>query len=184
MLHKVAIRLPDGVSVHDVADASRAALRAFMVLPADKRQLAEWLVGPYRTATAFTTGNAPPSHDPHRPAGVAELVTHTKALLSRAIYASTSPGAEDLIRQLPAVVHVRPVVDQYDASGFAAFDVPRARLLDRGLSLLMADYLTRADDFLEEMPPWLDRTTGRSPVSGFITRVEVLPMSSRKTDAS
>ncbi len=176
MLNKAPIRLLEGISVDDVADASRDALRALILLHPDKRDLAEWLMGPYGVATAFTNGSAPASQTVERAPNVVELIIRAKAFLTSAVYSSTSPGAEDLIRLLPALVHVRPVVDQWGGHGFAPFDVPRARLVDRGLSLLMADYLTRADDFLEEMPSWLEHNTGRSPVSGFITRVEVLPV--------
>jgi len=176
MLNKPLIRLRGGVSVSDVADASREALRGFMMLRSDKRALAEWLVGPYESAVGFARGTASPSKDLGPPTTIAELVARTKSGLSRAIYASTSPGAEDLIRALPAVVHVRPVVDEWGGRGFAPFHVQDIPLIDRGLSLLMADYLTRADDFLEEMPSWLDSVEGRSRKSGFITRVDVVPL--------
>ena len=181
MLNKLPIRLADGISVNDVADASREALRAFMVLPSHKRALAEWLVGPYERAISFVHGSAPRSRDTGAPTSLDELVVRTKGELSRAIYASTSPGAEDLIRDLPAIVQVRPVVDEWGCHGFAPFTVPNTRLVDRGLSLLMADYLTRADDFLEEMPSWLDAATGRSPHSGFMTRVDVVSVPPAKT---
>jgi hypothetical protein len=75
---------------------------------------------------------------------------------------------------LPAIVQVRPVVDEWDCHGFAPFSVPNASLFDRGLSLLMADYLTHPDEFLEVMPGWLDEVVGRSPCSGFMTRVDVV----------
>lgn len=180
MLNKPPIRLQNGVSVSDVADASREALRAFMMLRPDKRALAEWLVGPYETAIGFARGTAAPSKDLGPPTTIADLVARTKSGLSIAIYAATSPGAEDLIRLLPAVVHMRPVVDEWGGKGFAPFHVQDIRLIDRGLSLLMADYLTRADDFLEEMPSWLDSLTGRSRSSGFMTRVDVMPLPKTK----
>ena len=42
--------------------------------------------------------------------------------------------------------------DIYGASGFIPIDARRGRLADRVLALLLADYLTRPDDFLARPP--------------------------------
>lgn len=180
MTTKAPMRLRDDrVTVTDVADASRDALHAFVVMPPRARELGEWLAGPYAHATSFVLGANPTVLTPRGEWTTAEVITRAQAVIAKAIDASTSPGADELVRSLPPVVHVRPVVDVYLARGFAPFDQPRATLVDRALSLLVGDYLTRPDDFLAVVPSW--RRTFERRESGFSARVDVLPLPVRKT---
>ena len=157
MLRRPSLLLPGHVTVDAVADASRAALRAFMVLDANKRALSEWLVGPYRAATSFGPGrlkthsSAPPAQARHTtPMNIQDLVTMSKDVVRAAVEASRR-GVDDLVELLPPVVQVIPVHDHLGFHGFVPVDEARTRLCDRALSLLVADYLTRPDDFLEKV---------------------------------
>ena len=49
-------------------------------------------------------------------------------------------------------MHVRPAHDVYGNHGFVPLDQARMRLPDRVLALLVADYLTRPDDFQSDLP--------------------------------
>ena len=62
--------------------------------------------------------------------------------------AALSPGAEGLARSLPEVLKLAEVIDSQGATGFAAVDVPCC-LADRALALIVAEYLTRPEEFIE-----------------------------------
>lgn len=156
--------LPSGVALVDVADASRRAVRAFLELSPSKIALVEWLRGPYREATRFgprrlgTPSEAPPAATMGR--GLEAIIVGAQNEVSSALRAAlTSPGAEALVHQLPPLVQITPARDVYGARGFVAIDSRRGRLADRVLALLLADYLTRPDDFLA----WPPSRTGARP---------------------
>ena len=150
-----SLRLPVGTVVLDVAEASREALEQFLALdPDDGGALSRWLVGPYRRATAYVPRRARmPGSDPVSPMSMPEIVRHAQAEICGAIDAATEPGAERLLARIPATIDVIPVHDAYGGRGFAAMDVAQARLATRVLALLLADYLTRPDDFVASRGP-------------------------------
>lgn len=151
-----SIKLPAGRTVLDVADASRVALEQFLALdPLDKLALSQWLIGPYRRATS----DAPKrvhragSGEFQQVAQLASIVSNAQVILDQAIAAASTPGAEGLLALLPPTVDVVPVHDAYGARGFAPMDVTHAKLAVRLLSLLLADYLTRPDDYVAKTAP-------------------------------
>lgn len=179
-MHKrPSLALSGGLDVGQAAEASRLAVRGFLALSPDKRALSAWLLGPYHAATSFCPRRhgrspAPDSVPPSGPLhGVEDLVQSAKSAVREAIHAALGPeGSEALIRLLPPVVHVTAAHDVYGGHGFVPMDVARSKLSERVLSLVVADYLTRPDDFVAKIPAWFDAIDGtRRPTrSGVSTR--------------
>ena len=159
MLRSPSIALPRGVLVEDAADASRRALRAFVALDPDKLSLATWLVGLYGEATSFgphgirrVRPDALPRAHPITATSIEDLVTVAKTVVIAAL-AATHRGVDDLVALLPSVVQVVPAHDVRGTHGFIPIDVAHIRLVDRVMALLVADYLTRPDEFRAYQPP-------------------------------
>lgn len=145
------IRLRAGVTVMDVADASREAVERFLLLAPTKLELAAWLRGPYRRATSFvphSLRSLTPTEQPLPPKDVADVIHHAQCAARQAMAAALSPGAEGLARSLPDVLRLAEVIDGQGALGYSAVDLPCC-LADRVLALIVAEYLTRPDEFIE-----------------------------------
>ena len=152
MLPKRSIALPPAVSIHQVADRSRGAVRAFLGLAPSKNALAEWLRGPYQEATCFGPRRlVTPSVDGAQPelGGIAAILAgaqeEVRAMVRTAMAAQS---AEDIVRRLPPVVHVVRAHDASGKCGFIPIDARGGRLADRVVALALADYLTRPADFV------------------------------------
>jgi len=144
-------RLRANVTVTEVADASRAAVERFFLLAPTKAELACWLRGPYRRATSFvphSLRSLTPPEQPLAPRDVADVIHHAQCAARQAMAAALSPGAEGLARSLPEVLKLAEVVDGDGLVGYAAVDVPCC-LADRVLALIVAEYLTRPEEFVE-----------------------------------
>ena len=151
--------LEDGVTVHDVADRCReAGLEYFSGANGawSSRDLAKWLMGSYRAATAppstvdspFRKKATPPLHLDE--GAVIGLLVRTRECVLEMILSPRSAweegglGAEMLARGL--LLGVR---DGLGSIGYAPIDLPDTRLVDRVASLFVADYLTRPGDYEE-----------------------------------
>lgn len=147
-----AVQLHPGMSVHDVADASRAAIDEFLALdPHDTRGLSRWFAGTYRTAVSFAgrrTGSG--THVRAAQPPIPEIVSSAQEELRAAMKATVKRGAEGLVAAMPAVVDVIPVRDVFGAHGFAPLNPSCSRLAIRVLTLLVAHYLTRPDAYLSD----------------------------------
>jgi len=144
-------RLRPGVTVTEVADASREAVERFLLLPPAKQELAIWLRGSYRRATSFvphSLRSLTPPEQPLAPSDVGDVIHHAQCAARQAMAAALSPGAEGLARSLPPVLKLAEVVDVFGVCGFAPVDVPCC-LADRVLALIVAEYLTRPEEFIE-----------------------------------
>ena len=157
MLHKPMVHLARSITVADVADAARSALTEFMSMAPDKRALSEWLVGSYARATSYVQrrphslpppGSRPP---PSQSEAIEDLVVAAKTDAQSIIQAALEGGAEGLVQRLPSMVPIMRVEDAFGGHGFAPLDGPRLRLADRVLSLIVADFLTRPDEFARAM---------------------------------
>ena len=171
MLRGPSVALPGRVAVQEAVDASRRAVHAFVAMDPDKLSLSDWLVGPYRDATRFgprcirrAYPLAPPGAHHTTPTNIEDLVTMSKTVVLAAL-AAAQLGIDDLVELLPPVVQVVPAHDVYGNHGFIPVDQARVRLVDRALALLVADYLTRPNDFrpnrapvsgTHSTKPWLD----------------------------
>ena len=163
-----SLPLPRGTTVLEVADASRTALEEFLELdPNDKFALSNWLIGSYRQATSYGPRRLRPSA--HRSGEVAAIplsmvVSHAQAITRAALQAAAKPGADGLLPLMPEVVDVIPIHDAFGGHGFAACDHPHAKLDARVLSLLLADYLTRPDEYVDaggQAPPPRRHSSGK-----------------------
>jgi hypothetical protein len=148
-----SLPLPRGTTVLEVADATRAALDEFLELdPNDKLALSEWLIGPYRQATSYgprrLRPSLPPSGEHVSVVPLSMIVSHAQVIARAALEAAEQPGADGLLPLMPAVVDVIPIHDAFGGHGFAAVDLAHAKLDARALSLLLADYLTRPDEYV------------------------------------
>lgn len=124
---------------------------AFLALDAhDVRGLAAWFQGPYQAAVSVagrcTRSTVPPERATQTP--VSETVATAQAMLRSAILAASEPGASHLVAMLPCVVDVVSVRDGSGARGYAPRNQVCAPLRTRVLTLLIADYLTRPDEYL------------------------------------
>jgi hypothetical protein len=171
MLRAPSVALPGHVTVEEAAEASRRAVSAFLALDPDKASLSAWLEGPYREATGFgprrlrkARPDASSFEHPTGPTNIEDLVNMTKTVVV-ATFAAAQRGIDDLVELLPPVVQVAPAHDVDGNKGFIPVDEARMRLVDRVLALLVADYLTRPNEFRTSRPlvsgthstdPWLD----------------------------
>lgn len=145
------IPLHHGVSLNDVADATRDAIVGFLELAPTKADLTQWLRGPYRRATSFVPHvmrSLATVEQPLAAHELADVIHHAQCAARQAIAATLSPSAEGLARTLPPVLKLAEIADHHGNAGFAAVDVPCC-LADRVLALIVAEYLTRPEEFVE-----------------------------------
>jgi len=152
MLQKRSIALSPPVTLTQVADRSREAVRAFLGLTPSKTALADWLRGPYYEATRFGPRRlVTSSAEVARPelAGTSAIVAGAQDEVRAAVReAMEARSAADLVRRLPPVVHVVRAHDASGTCGFIPIDARGGRLADRVVALVLADYLTRPTDFV------------------------------------
>src|SRR5262249_30424514 len=140
-------RLPVGLTVMDVADASRDAVERFLAMPPSKLELAAWLRASYRRATSFvphSLRSISTREQPLTERDVSDVIHHAQCAARQAIAATLARGADGLARTLPPVLKLAEISDAHFATGFAAVDVPCC-LADRVLALIVAEYLTRPE---------------------------------------
>jgi hypothetical protein len=123
----------------------------------DELSLSDWLAGPYREATCFGP-RRPRSQRPSAPPGVTplatveDLVKTAKNVILVALGAAQR-GIDELVQVLPPIVHVEAAHDAFGNRGFIPIDGANMRLSDRALALLVADYLSRPNDYLPDRHP-------------------------------
>jgi signal transduction histidine kinase len=161
-----SVVLPRLVAVHDVAEASRRAVRTFLAMEPDELSLSDWVAGPYREATSFGPRRTP-SQRPHDPLGarpppgtdIPDLVTTAKKLVIAALGAAQH-GVDELLQHLPPIVHVESAHDVHGNHGFVAVGEANMHLVDRVLALLVVDYLTRPYDYVPNRHPFSSGDSG------------------------
>jgi len=146
-----------GCRVRDVADACRSAGLGFAWSAHHgwgKRELAQWLVGPYAQAAGATRAlrgsgmRRAVSHRPLDEDAVAQLLTKVRAeileVLRNAWTWASDPG---FARSRVDEGLIAGIVDETSDIGYAPVDAVGMRLVDRVRSLFVADYLTRPGDY-------------------------------------
>ena len=146
-----------GCRVRDVADACRSAGLGFAWSAHHRwgrRELAQWLVGPYAQAAGATRML--------RASGTRRVVTYRPLDEAHVVALLLDARAEvlDVLRNAwtwpadPAFARARVeeglvagIVDEASDIGYAPVDGPGMRLVDRVRSLFIADYLTRPDAY-------------------------------------
>lgn len=139
-------RLPDGMSVLDVAEGCRLAALAFVLdTPLTARGLAAWLSGPYRALVGAASDHAPVRSD--------QVVE--SALYARAYVAGVMRGMSHVPSDVSfsyAAMHdgwIERCRDATGRPGWLPVDRPRMRLTERVLSLVAVDYLVRPEEWLD-----------------------------------
>jgi hypothetical protein len=149
----------------------------------DDLSLSQWLAGPYREATCFGPRPAR-SQRPSAPPGVTPLTTvedlvKTAKTVVVAALGAAQRGIDELVSVLPPIVHVEPAHDALGNRGFIPIDGANMHLADRVLALLVADCLSRPNDYLpnrhplsghDVAKPWMDVGPGSAAAtapSGF-----------------
>jgi hypothetical protein len=147
------VNMPLGKRLAEVAAYNREALLAFVNGVADgweRRDLAAWLVGPYRLATWHPTEPAFVAHDvaltlSH--AAIDETLHEARFYVVAALQAlATAGGARDF-DELPFVVQARrtqgivPACDELGNTGWVAINDPRGQLPRRLGAVLAVDAL-------------------------------------------
>lgn len=151
--------LPPGYTVYGIADACRAASLEFLSgsnAGWSRRELAGWLVGPYGSVVApfSRRSSTPPPSGIARVPGTVEsvrveslLASVRTAVVQRLIGCRESWTAARFARNMVDGGFVVGVSDEGGAIGYAPLDGRDMRLVDRVTSLVVADYLTRPNDF-------------------------------------
>ena len=186
----------DGAHVHDMADAARAAALAFVSCSRygwGRKELAAWLVEHYRVAAipapagratwrrpAVDTALDRAVDDTDVAALVARARRHASDLVSTAWSTWRTQG---FAREMLDSGFVVGVTDADGGLGYAAVHREGMRLVDRVVSLFLADFLTRPNDYEsllvcedcsevsfagEEVHE--EGCSARGPVSGIIVR--------------
>jgi hypothetical protein len=131
-------------SVREVADRCRLAGLEFVngAPMWDKRDLAAWLVGPYRDATFNGSYFPRPcDYEPPPPSGLGRLIAEARWRVLSVLEAVALDSSA--IGRLTAHPAVQTYFDPAGDQGFRPLDVARMRLSDRVLSLFAADARTR-----------------------------------------
>jgi len=153
-----------------VADASHDAVQRFLWMPPSKVELAKWLRGTYRRATSFvphSLRSLTAREQPLTDDDISDVIHHAQCAARQAIAATLSPGAEGIARSLPPVLKLAEIADVQGGTGFAAVDQPCC-LADRLLALIVAEYLTRPEEFVDNAA---DLRPSPSASSGVFERV-------------
>lgn len=137
----------------DIAASCRAAALDFVNGVAQgwgKREVAEWLVGPYREATHLIHERAPvDARLPAAPvsgARIASILSRSRTQVLAQLEAAVLPrGRVAFVTEMVKSGLVLPIHDDL----WTPVDRERVRLRDRVLSLFAADYLMRAGDYVD-----------------------------------
>ncbi len=152
--------MPDDVRALAVADGARdATLSILRGIDAGwkKRELAEWLAGPYRRLTSFTTVPDVPEDSrtfrrPPRTLVTLQLEAVLRAakeeVLATLILAAPPDSDVRFSHRAVTAGHVVRTRDANGRGGWAPVDAPGMLLADRILSLVSVDYLMRPADYL------------------------------------
>ncbi len=154
------VHLPGDLRALAVADQAReAVLSALRGIDAGwtKRELAQWLAGPYRRLTSFAALRDVPDDSStfRRPPKTlvadkleAVLRAAKEEVLATLILAAPPDSDVRFTQRAVLAGHVIRTRDAQGRAGWAPFDAPGMLLADRLLSLVTVDYLMRPADYL------------------------------------
>jgi len=136
--------LPRGVTVGEIARATRRALGAFGDIEPERVSLEHWLTVWYRPSVvgAHRFPFAIPFED-----DVPAMINHVQSRLVILSEQARDP-AGDFVEELPTRVNIARVRDAHGAVGFAHVDVPNTPLQERVLALFLADYLSAPEQYI------------------------------------
>jgi hypothetical protein len=138
------ITLPRGVTVGEIARATRRALATFGDLPPERMPLEHWLTVWYRPSVVGV--HAFPfaiPYDDDVPSMIRSVQSRLDVLSKQARH-----PAGDFVEELPTRVNIARIRDAHGAVGFAHVDLPSTPLCERVLALFLADYLSAPEQYL------------------------------------
>ena len=138
------ITLPRGVTVGEVARATRRALDTFGDIEPERISLEHWLTVWYRPSVVG--GNQFPFTIPYED-DIPAMINHVQSRLMIMSEQARDP-AGDFVEELPTRVNIARVRDAHGAVGFAHIDVPTTPLRERVLALFLADYLAAPEQYI------------------------------------
>ncbi|HEY2369637.1 MAG TPA: hypothetical protein VGH87_24730 [Polyangiaceae bacterium] len=143
------ITLPRGVTVGEIARATRRALATFGDLRPERISLEHWLTVWYRPSVvaARSFPFAIPYED-----DIPSMIEHVQSRLVVLSKQARHP-AGDFVEELPTRVNIARVRDAHGAVGFAHVDLPSTSLYERVLALFLADYLSAPEQYLLSPAP-------------------------------
>lgn len=139
--------LARGMRAFDLSDRIKDALAEFDALEPNKYALAHWLSHAYR-ATLVVDARPESLLTLRVTASLDVVIADARRALAET-RAAARRGGGAFIAKLPARVHVVRFRDDDGETGFGPIDVG-APLTPRVLSLLLADYLMRPEDYEDE----------------------------------
>jgi hypothetical protein len=156
------VLLPENVTTMMLADVSRQAILSLVSGTGagwGKRELAQWLAGPYRLLTSYAQGihavpeprtsSIPPSLTPLPLARVNDLLGAAKEELLATLLMAAPPDSDvSFADRAIAKGHLVRTRDRGGRGGWAPVDAKGMLLADRLLSLVAVDYLMRPADYL------------------------------------
>lgn len=144
-------------SVHEIADRARRAALEFMGgtnAGWGEREIGEWLIASYGAATRATKSRIAAVGRPSSEESAAgeeslvPLLLRTRDRLTSALRTCRKDWTDSAFaREMIDGGFVAGVADDFGAIGFAPVDAPGMRLFDRVISLFIADFLTRPNDY-------------------------------------
>lgn len=170
LAHSKPAPLVTGFIVDDIAEACRStALELLRGVRSGwgKRELGEWLVGPYHqlsilrfpptlTRSPFSSGVFPRANvRPHavREPDVVKVMRDAREEALRVIdrFQNGDPAAETFLWRLQSRGLLARIEDETGARGLVPNEIPRQHLADRLLSLLACDYVSRPLDYQDKV---------------------------------
>lgn len=141
------MQLQRGTRAIDVSDRICDALSEFDTLEPNRYALAHWLAHAYRSTLVVGARDQWPFTLRVTSSVDVVIAEARRALAEVRKAARTLDGA--FVEKLPPRVHVVRIRDEWGQTGFAPIDVRGASLTARVLSLLLADYLTRPEAYVD-----------------------------------
>lgn len=138
------ITLPRGVTVGEIARATRRALDTFGDIDPERISLEHWLTVWYRPSvvSAHQFPFAIPYED-----DIPAMINRVQSRLLIMSEQARDP-AGDFVEELPTRVNIARVRDAHGGLGFAHIDVPNTPLYERVLALFLADYLSAPEQYI------------------------------------
>jgi hypothetical protein len=139
------VKLPHTATVGGASQACRRALDEFASLPPTRAALEGWLEGAYRPALVEGGEHWPTTAN--LAADLERTILDAQAQLAQMRREARNPGVE-FVAEFPTRVDIARIRDAQGNLGFAPVDARGATLAARVLSLFLADYLTRPEQYL------------------------------------
>ncbi len=139
------VKLPHDATVGGASHACRRAIDEFASLRPTRPALEGWLESSYRRALVEGGDHWPTTSN--LTTDLERTILDAQARLAQLQREARNPGVE-FVSEFPTRVDIARIRDEQGNLGFAPIDARGATLAARVLSLFLADYLTRPEQYL------------------------------------